>query len=545
MPGQQRTIPFADGMALGLGVDDLTGGVGTLRAVDFAVAEAAEGDEGMGADYETSLVYTSEQLYSSLGMNVSAEGRYGLFSAEGKFSFAEKTRFNRSSTFLVARATITNAFKRVDEPTPVQDARDLVSAGKQADFRNRYGDFFIRGVQSGGEYFAVLSITSETEQQQRELGLALKASYDGIAAGGSVSADVQSKIDRLREVSEVNVSVYQRGGTGEQISYTGTVDEVMQRLKTFPAAVQESPKAHSVQAASYDTLVFPDAPNAFDIKLQQDVLEDSMKKRLELQTIRNDLSMLLLHPEYYESPPDRGKVSDWVASVTETLNQLDQHVSKVVDSIDAATYFALSLPADLLVPQRLQHTTSQVEVFTHAGYAAEWQGIPGGSHKLAPGRYDSAKDQLLVGNDQISALKVPEGLAVRAYEHSWFQGAYIDFTADTPAVPMEWNDRISSLVVYPVTEGPPRITHAVALDFPWSRQLILELGRYPDLAATALGTATISTLLVPRGLVVRLWDAPNFQGASVEILGDTLELPPEWNNRAASIEVLEYDETPG
>ncbi|MGN9812826.1 MAC/perforin domain-containing protein [Micromonospora sp. BQ11] len=544
MSAQERNIPFRDGMALGYGVDDLTGGVGSLRAVDFTVATAAEGDDGMGADYDTSLTYTAEQMYNSLGISVSAEGRYGLTSVEGKFSFAEKSRFDSTSTFLVARADVTNAFKRVEQPMPVEDARALVASGRMDVFRKRYGDLFIRGVKSGGEYFAVLAITSKSTENQRELGVALKASFDGVAAGGSVSASLQSTVSELRRVCDVRVSVYQRGGSGEQISYTGDVDAVMARLKTFASSIQENPRAYSVQLAPYDTLIFEDSPNWFDIQLQRDVLDDSLKKRLELLTIRNDLDLVMLHPEYFDSPPDRATLTEWGVAVTETLNRLNRHVSRVIDDLSAAEYFALELPGGLLIPPRLQHSSTQAEIFTHAGYAAEWQGIPGRSQKLTPGWYDDAKGQILVGNDQISGLKVPEGLAVRAYEHGWFQGAFIDFTADAPAVPMEWNDRISSLVVYPVADGPPKVSHVVALDSLWNRQLVLQIGGYPDLGATSLGARTISTLLVPRGLVARLWDAPNFQGNSVEFLADVLTLPPEWDNRAASIEIFEYDDAP-
>jgi hypothetical protein len=543
MVDQERTIPFRDGMALGVGINDLTGTVGTLPAITFEASAPASADEGMEGRFDTSLVNSSEQMYSSLGVDVSAEGRYGLFSAEGKFKFAEESRFNSSSTFLVARADIQNAFERVQNPIPVQDAQDLVRDGKTELFRKRYGDFFIRGVKSGGEYIAVLSITNESQQEQRELGVALKASFDGIAAGGSVSVAIQSKVESLRERSEIRVSTYQRGGSGAQISYTGTVEDVMNRLKTFASAVQENPKAYSVQAASYDTLIFPTEPNWFDIRRQQEVLEDCLKKRLQLNTLRNDIEMVLLHREYFVTPPSTAVLTQWSSQLTDTLNQLDKHTSDVVDSISAAEFFALTLPDGLALPERNQHSSAQVEIFNHSDFSKEpWQGIPARSQKVAPGWYDDAKNQLLIGNDQLSSIKVPEGLAVRAYEHAWFQGQFIDFTADVPAVSMDWNDRVSSLVVYRADEAPPVVDHVVALDFLWGRWLVLKPGRYDDLTATSLGAATLSALLIPRGMIVRLWDSPGLTGTSTDLLTDTLELPPEWNNRAASLEVIDTRE---
>lgn len=535
----QRTIPFADGMDLGLGIDDLTGTVGSLRAVNFTAPAAAIGDPGMGGHYDTSLVHSSEQMYSALGVDISAEGRYGLFRAGGKFSFAEKSRFATSSTFLVARATITNALQRAVEPVPVPDALDLVRNGEKDLFRTRYGDLFIRGVQTGGEFLAVLSITSRSEDKQRRMGLALKASFDGLVASASVSGDIHSEMAELRSECEIRTSVYQCGGSGEQISFTSTIEEVMERLKTFAVAVRENPKAHSVQAASYDTLVFPDAPSPFDLQVQREVLEDCMRMRLQLQTLRNDLEVVQLHPDFFVDPPDAATMSAWSTGVTEQLNALDQHVRRVSGSVAEASFFALRLPDGLAVPARVQHSSEMVEIFSnpHFNQNASPDVTPR-MKRLAPGPYDEVLGELGVGNDQISSIKVPDGMLVRAYEHAWFQGASIDFTADISELATDWNDRISSLIVQKASDPAPVTRTVVALDGLWSRWLVLAPGQYPDLAATSLGAATISALLVPLGMTARLWTAPGFQGESLNVTADLLQLPPEWDNRAASLEVF-------
>lgn len=532
----ERTVPFRDGMELGLGMDDLTGQVGSLDAVSYTESGSPAADSGMEATYDTSLINSAEQLYSQLNVDVAAEGRYGLFSGEGKFAFAENSRFSSTATFLVARARVQTAFVRVKNPVPVPDAQALVRDGKQDKFRQRYGDLFIRGIKSGGEFVAVLSITSSVKSEERELAVSLKASFDGVVAGGSVDSSVHSRQEELRSRSDVRVSIYQRGGSGDEISYVGTVDEVMARLKGFAKSVQEHPKAYTVQAASYDTLVFDDEPNWFDLARAREVLEDAMRKRVVLQTARNDVEAVLTHPSYFLAPPPAAVLNAWSSTITDTLNRLDDHISKVVDSISEAEFFSLTLPEGFAVPPRVEHSTLIAEVFNHADYAAEWQGIPGRSQKLPIGRYDDAKGQLLVGNDQISAVKVPEGLVVRGYEHAWFQGAFIDFTQDTPAVPMDWNDRISSLIVFEATAQPPVIDYAVGLDFLWGGFLLLPVGEYPDLGSTELGADTLSALLVPRGVKVTLFEDPQFGGASRDVRSDTLDLA-EWNNRASSLKV--------
>lgn len=532
-----RNIPFVDGMDLGLGFDDLTGEPGSLAAVTFTPTEAIA-DSGQEATYDTVIITTAEQLYEQLNVSVNAEGRYGLFSSKGKFEFLDKSHFSRTATFLVAHATVNSAFIRAKDPAPVEDAKQLVKDRNTELFRQRYGDYFIRGIQSGGEYIAIISITSEESQTEQKLAANLKASFDGIVASGSLSVEMAHEQSELRRRSEVRVSTYQRGGVGEAISYTGTVDDVLARLKTFATAVRSNPKAYSAQAASYQTLVFPDQPTWFDIAVAEEVLEECMQNRVKLQTARNDVAAVLEHPDYFLSPPDSATLQSWSQQLTDGLNKLDRQVSTVIRHISKAEFIPFELPLGFAIPGRIRHSSVHAEIFTHADYADSWQGILGFSQTLSLGSYDDAKRELKVGSDQISSLKVPEGIGVRCYEHAWFQGAHIDFERDTPAVPMEWNDRISSLVVYRVQDGPPPPPNFVVVaDAGWGSPLLLPPGDYPDLSSTLVKSNNINYLLVPAGLSVQLFDEPNFVGEMTTITSDTIDLGV-WADRASSLKVL-------
>ena len=62
---------------------------------------------------------------------------------------------------------------------------------------------------------------------------------------------------------------------------------------------------------------------------------------------------------------------------------------------------------------------ADITIYEHANFQ-------GRSQVLAKGRYDDAREQLTIGNDSLSSLKVPQGLVVRLYEHFHFQGRFID-----------------------------------------------------------------------------------------------------------------------
>jgi hypothetical protein len=176
---------------------------------------------------------------------------------------------------------------------------------------------------------------------------------------------------------------------------------------------------------------------------------------------------------------------------------------------------------------------TDVTIFADAGYQ-------GASQTLTLGRYDDAVGQLSIGNDRLSSLQVPQGVIVRLYEHAHFQGQFIDIALDTPALAPAWNDRASSIIVYAETDPPPWIQHVVIFEhaqFGGASQ-VLNLG---DVDATQLqiGIHSLSSALVPLGLVLRLYEQAGFQGASLDIAGDTPAVPLQWNDRATSIRVFE------
>jgi hypothetical protein len=176
---------------------------------------------------------------------------------------------------------------------------------------------------------------------------------------------------------------------------------------------------------------------------------------------------------------------------------------------------------------------TKVTIYEDANYQ-------GSSQDLTTGRYDNDLGQLSIGNDTLSSLQVRPGFAARLYEHWHFQGRYIDFTVDTPAVPMFWNDRTSSLIVYAVADGPPVIDVVEIYENGGygGRRQTLQAGRYDSANGTLTLNKTISSALVPSGLILRLYENPGFTGTFVDLDGDVEAFGPDWNDRASSIEIL-------
>jgi Beta/Gamma crystallin len=172
-----------------------------------------------------------------------------------------------------------------------------------------------------------------------------------------------------------------------------------------------------------------------------------------------------------------------------------------------------------------------VTIFEHSNFA-------GLSQILPKGRYNDALQEITIGNDKLSSLLVPAGLVARLYDHYHFQGRFIDIRQDTPNISLFWNDKISSIIVYGDNEPPPTTKEVMIFehsDYAGKAQT-LQIGSF-DAGDLALVNDTLSSALIPYGMVLRLYEHSNFQGAFIEIREDTPAVQKDWQDRTSSIVV--------
>lgn len=175
----------------------------------------------------------------------------------------------------------------------------------------------------------------------------------------------------------------------------------------------------------------------------------------------------------------------------------------------------------------------------------------GAYNYLVPGKHEFA--DFGFGNDQLSSVKIPKGLKVVLYEHGGFQGRSLQLTQDTGAdelVRNRFNDQASSLVVevipepakpvtapaapvvvVPVVETPtvteaPKAKPADAEpmvtiyegDFTGNSK-DLRAGKY-SLDRLGIRNDELSSVSVPRGFRVTLFDGDAFEGRSLVLTAD-------------------------
>jgi len=159
--------------------------------------------------------------------------------------------------------------------------------------------------------------------------------------------------------------MYQRAGTGEEISPTVSIDEVINRYKDFPVSVRDHPVAYETELATYDTLPL-NTPTAVEQEAFTSALVDARETKLRYIETRNTIEFALRHSEFFQNPPSADILMIATQTYTKLLKAVTDHAVRLSrGEIKPPTFFdpsALSPPIVEPAPIALHRVAATVAV---------------------------------------------------------------------------------------------------------------------------------------------------------------------------------------
>lgn len=159
---------------------------------------------------------------------------------------------------------------------------------------------------------------------------------------------------------------------------------------------------------------------------------------------------------------------------------------------------------------------------------------------IGPGDFKlNGLEALGLSNDWLSSVKVPVGYEVDLFEHDNFEGRKVTLRSDDSClVNKDFNDKMSSMKIRSI--GPTVFEHC---DYD-GYGVALEPGSYTLAALQALGIKNndLSSVKVPPGFEIELFDLDNFRGESKKLTSDDSCLRSNvygFNDQTSSIIVRE------
>jgi hypothetical protein len=177
-----------------------------------------------------------------------------------------------------------------------------------------------------------------------------------------------------------------------------------------------------------------------------------------------------------------------------------------------------------------------VTIYTDCSYR-------GSSLRLGPGNYDGVKLGLL--KYDISAIEIPSTLKAKVYiNNEYLSGTYYTLSENIGCMNSTLNDKIGSLIIEANnvnTQNPTNTNEAVIIyaDANYKGQSASLLpGTYSTMAQVNFPDNALSSLTVPAGYRVVLYEFENFAGKSSTITSSTSAfIFSKWNDMTSSIKV--------
>lgn len=441
----KNIIPYNETLDLAKGFNSLTGmSKGKIfTSFDFTETTAAQGQE---VDFRMDQIESIESLYESMGISVEAEGRYGLFSASAKFDLAQESNFNSHSVFILLKARVKNAVKRIQNYTINPEIIQLYKDGKTERLQRGFGDSYIEGIITGGEFFALYELICTDQKSKDDISAELRTSAGGILASVDVTAKFNSLVTAASSKQNLKIILYQSGGKGLQIATSP--DEIVNRAKAFPDLVKDNLGVpYEVIYSSYETLPLPEGPNYVDIENKKFVLDSYSKDIVQLRTKFNDLKYILLNPEEFEfdghdlEEKEITDLSDVLNALGENINDYTRHARECAESpLKCETFVPTKLIDMTKVPKRKQRL-DVVVLYDGINYT-------GNAKYLGKGGYATPEEIGGLANDTISSIKIPSDFKVVLWEHNNYGGRNQLLNESTPDLgAMNFSDLTSSIFI--------------------------------------------------------------------------------------------------
>lgn len=289
-------IEHRPGFAYGVGLNELNEemkGDAVIRTVPDETFEA----EGQTVEFKLDKVDSYSELQQSLGLSVEANASFGFGRGSAKFNWAESSNFSSYSIYLLATTTVKNAFRQMQDVHLTDNAvRAIINDSSL--FRDRFGDSFIRGLLTGGEFVALLEITTRDEEEKRDISAEVDAG--GIGGSWNVSAQFNQNIKSITEDKSLKVRTFQVGGNDTDAPLTA--DAIVERSSNFATQV-EGARAAPFMAGTMEyitTTNYPDEAERIELEIARQTMFAVAERRAELMTWINDIEYVLLNQEQFD-----------------------------------------------------------------------------------------------------------------------------------------------------------------------------------------------------------------------------------------------------
>lgn len=333
---KQEAVVFREGYDIGIGVAMATGSPVALGATGPITAPSV-GTGGSGS-FVFRRINSTEELETELGIGADVSTGIGLFSASASLDFSKKCKIQSSSLTVLVSAEERFAFQQMDSPALTEPAAALVKNGDTKQFSDQFGDYFVRGIRTGGRFFGVVRIDTRSEESKADLNAALSASY-GLTVDGDVKLRLSDAIRKSDAKAEAFIA-YDGGHISTRPTSSDPLvllEQLFTAMGEWSNTVRNEPQAYAATLSPYVVALGPMPPNAVQIEHQRDILIRCAKLRSQT-TDKLNLIDYMLDPQHQGEFGPSGEVDlpALQVALAGDLDAIAESASFAINNIDEA-----------------------------------------------------------------------------------------------------------------------------------------------------------------------------------------------------------------
>ncbi len=347
-------IDYVNGLNLGGGFDIATYEPHAPALVDVTTTRDVLNANGQSVIFNLELMSSSKTIAQQMKVSARASVKYGAMgSGSAKASFVNSIKENSYTNYVIVRTEVTNAQKLLDLTTAKlhERAKDLF-VNHPNEFNNQYGDHFVFGLVTGGEFLGVLEIESSSSEEFKSNKLKLNAQVRSGLFSGSGNASFQRSVSELKSEFSMRARVIRIGSSG-RILQTVSVDEMIDEALEFPSMVSGNDGfPYQVNLIPYNNIEHPIA-NPFDTLNKQRVLEKLGRQYEMFSVYQNNLEYAVNNQEQFPNLDihEVEKRSNEIATELTKIELRSEECFRRQDECIELTDLKLSLLEPILPPQ--------------------------------------------------------------------------------------------------------------------------------------------------------------------------------------------------
>ncbi|MCK0168834.1 hypothetical protein MWU52_14840 [Jannaschia sp. S6380] len=331
------------GTMLGIGYNEATSDLRSAAVIgDIGVDDDSTGN--LNTDFHFGMVTSASHLAKSMEISAGASVRTLSFGASAQVDFRERVAVSSKSTNVLLRIAVLRRPRRLVNARLTQDGHDLLAfvPPKSERFHQRFGSHFVRQIVSGGVFYAVARIESESEEKQEELGVDVSLRI-GNVLGGSVNSSNDFSESFDSSTDRIEMFIMAVGGSPRPVF---NIDQLMTEISLFEQDLSNGVAVPiTAEMAPYDQLALPNDDVSFVQEQVARVFLDELAEDFMNQVeLRNEIDFVLRNRNAFK--PFN------VQNFREGLNKCNRNLNRMAAAADscARDRTMCVLPQDIAPP---------------------------------------------------------------------------------------------------------------------------------------------------------------------------------------------------